>query len=107
MKTLFTILLLAFTVCAYSQNSVKTISYIGTTDTEDQKRDIVTYVTEKKDTLYIKDDGLGKLIKQVWDDKKFDGQRPVIIMTADIYAVVDLYKKRSTTSLKKVAKSKL
>lgn len=79
---------------------------MGTNDTEDHKKEIVTYVTDKKDTLYIKDDGLGKLIKQVWDDKKFDGQRPVIIMTADIYAVVDLYKKRSTAKVK-VSKTKL
>jgi hypothetical protein len=50
---------------------------------------IISYVTQNKDTLYLQDDAVGKLIKTLWDDNKFvaDRKKPVIVFVHDLKAV--------------------
>jgi len=45
----------------------------------------ISYVTVKKDTLFLQNDQLGKLIKETWNDPKYiNEQKPTIIMVASI-----------------------
>jgi hypothetical protein len=47
----------------------------------------ITYITPSKDTLFVQDDSMGKLIKDIWmGDKNYKGKKPVIIMVPNLNA---------------------
>lgn len=103
MKKLITLLCLT-TICCYSQNSKKAISYNGSKKNTSEKQielsledqsysGPITFVTNKKDTLYIQDNATGRLIQASWDDTRYKGSKPVIIMTKNLQVVIDNNKK--------------
>jgi hypothetical protein len=98
-NTTLTLLMLLTLICVQAQSTQKTASYITT---KEANREIIAYHTDKKDTLYIADTETGKMIRMVWDDKRYSEEKPVIIMTKDIYAVVQRYQKK--TAIKKPIK---
>lgn len=45
----------------------------------------ITYITPEKDTLFIQDDSMGKMIKDIWNgDTKYKGKKPIIVMVPNI-----------------------
>jgi hypothetical protein len=46
---------------------------------------IYTYVTPNKDTIYVKNNRSGYLIKLIWDtDTIYKGRKPIIILTNNL-----------------------
>lgn len=58
-----------------------------------KKTGYVAYSTPAKDTLFLQDDTMGLLIKQIWDqDKKYAGKKPTIVMVPNLAVVVMAHK---------------
>lgn len=47
----------------------------------------VSYVTPKKDTMFLEKSFVGTYLKELWDKGQFGDNKPVIIMVADLNAV--------------------
>jgi len=80
----------------------KTYTIAHNTDEEKMLEDgHVAYTNNSKDTLFILNSHLGKMIKEVWDiDTKFAGKKPVICMVPSITAVITARKSKSITDKK-------
>lgn len=88
MKKIFTAFLILTVSTVWAQNTA--IAYLP----KEEKKEIYGFHTVKMDTLYLKNDQVGELIRQTWDDKRYAATKPVIIMTDDIYAVMERYKNK-------------
>lgn len=56
----------------------------------------ISYVTPKKDTLFLEKNNIGYTIKQTWDLGLFKEEpvKPVIVMVDDISIITDQRKKK-------------
>ena len=72
MKTIYTLLMIVFTTSLYSQTNITSKSY------EVNKLN-VTYVTQEKDTIFVQNDTLGHLIKNIWVTTEYNGKKPIIV----------------------------
>ena len=60
----------------------------------------VAYATPLKDSLFVQNDTMGKLIKQIWDeDKKYTGKKPTIVMVPNLAKVVLAHKPKQQTTV--------
>lgn len=66
-----------------------------------KKGEHIAFTTPSKDTLYIQNDKLGFLIKEVWDiDTKYTGKKPTIIMVANLPQIIAAHKPKQVKPLK-------
>lgn len=56
----------------------------------DRKNIDVTYVTQGKDTMFVQNDDLGHLFKNIWDTTttSYTGKKPIIVEVSDIQDLI-------------------
>jgi len=75
-KTIFILIVILTQICSVSaQDTIKVNKYVNAYDS----LGTICATSRHKDTLYIPNDAMGKLIKKVWEEKPLD-KNPIIIV---------------------------